>query len=355
MTIRALTSPATGLTVAALLLALFVTGGATAPRPESTASGVSSIAAAPVANRLKAEPRLAHVPASPTKRRALRVLSDGCRYDERGIPGCGTLLGAAYGANTNPIFWEHAMGHRLGVHRTYYSAYGVSEAVRAARIDLLRQRIPWISFKVPYSWSDMAAGRGDVWATRLAHRLSRLDGPVWVAFHHEPEGDGDIRQWTAMQERLAPIVRATAPNVAYSVILTGWNQLYGPRQYSLASLWPKDTTIDLVGFDVYNKYGVVRDGRVVGERTRFKRSYFTAFEHFAAKHHVAWGLAETGYTDRSARVEPRFVQHLYNGVRKHGGVAVTYFNTTLNSVAPWRLAGAKTQQFARVLGTTPTL
>jgi hypothetical protein len=359
MTIRALTSPATGFAVAVLLLALLVTGGAAAPRPEPTASGVEAgLASSPTIGPLadgEVVSRIARVPASASKRRALRVFSNGCRYSMRGIPQCGVLLGAAYGANSNPIFWERSMRHRLGVHRTYYSAYGVSEAVRTAEIDLRHQRLPWISFKVPYSWDEMAAGRGDVWARRLAHRLSRLDGPVWVAFHHEPEGDGDIRHWTAMQERLAPIVRSAAPNVAYTVILTGWNQFYGSKQYSLESLWPKDTKIDLVGFDVYNKYGVVRGGRMIGERTRFKHSYFTRFERFAETHDVAWGLAETGYTDRSARVEPRFVKHLYNGVRLHGGIAVTYFNTSVNSAAPWRLAGAKGAQFAATLRRTPTL
>jgi hypothetical protein len=355
MTTSAVTSPATGVTVVGLLIALLVTGGATAHRPAPTSSGVAK---APVVRTLEksgADSRVGRVPSSPTKRKAIRVLTNGCRYDKRGIPLCGTLLGAAYGANTNPIFWEKSMRHRLGVHRTYYSAYGVNDAVRAARIDLLRQRIPWISFKVPYSWAEMAEGRGDVWAGRLAHRLSRLDGPVWVAFHHEPEGEGNIADWTAMQERLAPIVRSAARNVAFSVILTGWNQLYGPRRYSLTSLWPENTKIDMVGFDVYNKYGVETAGRLETQRTRFKRTYFGRFERFAAKHDTAWGLAETGHTDRSARAEPRFMQHLYNSVRRHGGVAVTYFNTTLNSVAPWRLAGRKDHEFAATLRTTPTL
>ena len=121
--------------------------------------------------------RVARVPSSPTKRRAMRVLTSGCRYNKRGIPRCGTLLGAAYGANTSPIFWEQSMRHRLGVHRTYYSGYDVNDAVRTARIDLLRQRIPWISFKLPYSWAEMAAGRGDVWARRLARRTLEARRP----------------------------------------------------------------------------------------------------------------------------------------------------------------------------------
>jgi hypothetical protein len=339
-------------TVVIVLVAVLMTGCATARGPEPTASGGATASAL---DQVRSQARVARVPSSPTGRRAMRVLTNGCRYNKRGIPRCGTLLGAAYGANTNPIFWEQSMRHRLGVHRTYYSGYDVLDAVRAARIDLLRQRIPWISFKLPYSWAEMAAGRGDVWAGRLAHRLARLDGPVWVAFHHEPEGDGDIGDWTAMQERLAPIVRSTARNVAFTVVLTGWNQFYGPRHYSLESLWPQDTRIDLVGFDVYNRYGVETEGRVRTERTKFKLSYFRKFEEFAAKHEMAWGLAETGHTDRSATAEPRFIKHLYNGVRRHGGVAVTYFNTTLNSVAPWRLAGEKDRQFAATLRRTPTL
>ncbi|MET0839765.1 MAG: hypothetical protein ABWY19_13345 [Marmoricola sp.] len=226
--------------------------------------------------------------------------------------------------------------------------------MRTARVDLRRKRVPWISFKLPYSWEDMAAGAGDEWARDVASRLAGLDGPVWVAFHHEPEGDGDITRWTATQERLAPIVRAAAPNVAYSVILTGWNQFFGESHYSLDALWP-DTPIDLVGFDVYDKYGVVKDGTTITERTRFKRDYFTEFEQFAQKHGVAWALAETGYTDSAAELDDRFLEHLYDGVRAHGGVAVSYFNTTVNSVAPWRLVGSKERAFADVLRETPTL
>jgi hypothetical protein len=350
MTIRALTSPATGLAVAAVLLALLSTGGA-APLSSRTSA---SVATAREPGAVTASERVGKVPSSAKKRRDLGILSNGCRYNPRGIPRCGVLLGAAYGANSDPILWEREMGHRLGVHRTYYAGYEVDEAVETARIDLMHQRVPWVSFKLPYTWGEMAAGQGDDWARELADAFSKLDGPVWVAFHHEPEGDGDIREWTAMQERLAPIVRAAAPNVAYSVILTGWNQLYGAEHFSLESAWP-DTRIDLVGFDVYNKYGVVENGLVVDERTQFKRDYFTKIERFAEQHDVAWGLAETGHTDLSAQVEPKFVQHIYRGVRNHGGVAVAYFNTDLNSIADWRLNGPKGTEFAATLRTTPTL
>ena len=41
--------------------------------------------------------------------------------------------------------------------------------------------------------------------------------------------------------------------MAYSIVLTGWNQFFGPSQYSLDSLWPKNTKIDLLGLDIYNQ------------------------------------------------------------------------------------------------------
>jgi hypothetical protein len=359
MTITALTSPATRAVAAVLTAGLFVVGGATAPSSPPAAGGTVRTAAPTDVDAGRAHvARLSEVPSSPKKRLDLRVLDNGCPYSLRGIPKCGVLLGAAYGSNTDPTVWEQSMGHRLGVHRTYWGPDEVALAVQTARDDVAHQRIPWISFKLPYSWGEMAAGLGDAWASDLAQQLATVDGPVWVAFHHEPEGDttdGDITDWTAMQQRLAPIVRSAAPNVAYTIILTGWNQFYGPRQYSLESLWPEDTKVDMVGFDVYNRYGAGAYGHTVEERTRFKTRYFARFEKFAQEHEMAWGLAETGNTDRSATVEPRFVQHVYNGVRKHGGVAVTYFNSTLNSTAPWRLIGGKELRFAAQLRETPTL
>ena len=53
------------------------------------------------------------------------------------------------------------MGRGLGVHRTYYDGDMVDAAVSTARSDLRHNRVPWISFKLPYSWEEMRDGRGD--------------------------------------------------------------------------------------------------------------------------------------------------------------------------------------------------
>jgi hypothetical protein len=202
----------------------------------------------------------------------------------------------------------------------------------------------------------MANGKGDAWVTDLARKLSRLDGPVWVAFHHEPEGDGDIKEWTRMQAHLAPIVRSTASNVAYTIVLTGYDELYGPAKYRLSSLWPKHTKIDVAGFDVYDKYGVVKNGKRFSTHTDMLHNYFKPFGTWAKAHGVAWGIAETGFSDQSFAHQPSWPTDTYNQLVRTGGVAFTYFNTKLNSISTWALTTAgKQAAFAAALAKAPWL
>ena len=58
---------------------------------------------------------------------------------------------------------------------------------------------------------------------------------------------------------------------------------------------------------------------------------------------VRWGLAETGYSDPAAKRNPRWIRAIYNAMRARGGIAFTYFNTNLNSVANWKLSLATKQ------------
>jgi hypothetical protein len=293
----------------------------------------------------------------PPRDHVVGKLSNGCNYDNRGIPtGCGTLLGSAYQSNTDPTSWENTMGQRLGVRRTYWGGSQVDKAVATAKSDLADGRLPWISFKLPYSWGDMAAGKGDAWTKDLATKLSKLNGPVWLAFHHEPEGDGNIKQWTAMQARLAPIVRSYAHNVAYSIVLTGWHEFFGEAQYKLDNIMPKNTKIDLLGLDVYNRYGAPTNGKIQTTRSNLDRDYFAPTSAWARAHDMAWGVAETGYTDKSATDDPTWIQQTYNELKARGGVAFTYFNSNLNSTANWALStSAKKTQFTSAMKKSPTL
>jgi len=283
------------------------------------------------------------------------LLSNGCSYTVQGLPECGVYVGAAHGSNTDPTTMEGQLGGNLGVRRTYFTGTGVTKAVDVARADIAAGRLPWISFKLPYSWGEMAAGAGDAWARDLTSRLAALDGPVWIAFHHEPEGDGDIQQWRRMQERLAPIVQAAGPNLAFTVIVTGWHQFYGAAEYRLSEIWPRGVKVDVAGFDIYQQYGVVKDGQTTTKWTDFSE-YFRQISAWAATVGVDWGLAETGVTDRAAVDHPSEIPDTVDLMGRYGGIAYTYFDTTLNSVAPWDLSPAgKFESFKKALTPSPTM
>lgn len=267
------------------------------------------------------------------------TLSNGCDVSPRGIPQCGAYVGADIGPNDDVDSFENKVGRRLGVHRTYWQGGQVTSAVARAKTDLAAGRLPWLSFKLPHSWADMAAGAGDEWARHIARRLSKLPGPVWVAFHHEPEKDGPIAQWTRIQERLSPIVRATAPNVAFTIILTGYNQIHGEQQYHLDSLWPRNTKVDVVGFDLYDWYGTDTGANLKGPQDL--SASFGPLSAWAKAHNIPWGLAETGRTPQSFKADPRWFRHVYSAMRADGGIAFSYFDSSSDREHDWVLKSQK--------------
>ncbi|WP_157210273.1 hypothetical protein [Nocardioides aequoreus] len=288
-----------------------------------------------------------------------RSMTNDCGVTARGIPSCGAFAGGAYGSNSDVGPWEKSMGGKIGVRRTYWGASQVAGAVRTAKADAAAGRVPWMSFKTPYSWTDMAAGRGDAWARDLATKMRSAGGPVWVAVHHEPEGDGDVLAWKRMQERLAPIMRRAASNLGYSVILMGYHQ-FGTTSstYSMDRIWP-DTKVDVAGFDIYELYGEKKSGKPMDTRWKdFIGNYFTKIEKWVAANDVkAWGLAETGYSDPAAEKKPNWPSLTYQAMVDHGGVAFAYFNTGLhNKVANWQLnTSAKKNGFATLVRSAPRL
>ena len=172
------------------------------------------------------------------------------------------------------------MGQQLGIRRTYWGASQVDKGVSR------RQDRPRRAAASRGSASSCPTA-GPTWPTARATpgpatsppSCSKLNGPVWLAFHHEPEGDGDIKQWTAMQARLAPLVRGrrrrTWPTRSCSPAGTSSS---APRSTASTSLWPKNTKIDLLGLDIYNKYGVVKDGKERPRRTDWQGDYFGRIE-----------------------------------------------------------------------------
>ena len=259
----------------------------------------------------------------------------GCVANAMGIPASGAYLGAAVNGTSDIGEREARLGSSMALHRTYFSGTGIASAVRTAKSDLAQGRLPWISFKAPYSWSQMADGVGDSWARELAEGLRTVPGPVWLAVHHEPENDGDMNQWTAMQARIAPIIHARTDNVAYSLIYSGWNT-FGGGNNTIATKWPGDGNVDILAIDAYNDYGAARNSRV-GAKVLDLKTYYVKMATWAKEHGTAWAIGETGQTRAAAQVDPTWLDRAYLDMVALGGSGLSYYDSSANSVADWTL------------------
>ena len=83
---------------------------------------------------------------------------------------------------------------------------------------------PVMSFKTgAYSWAQVAAGTADADLRALATRINALTCDVFVAIHHEPEGDGTPADWSAMAVHALPILGGPiGGKVKVGVIGNGW-------------------------------------------------------------------------------------------------------------------------------------
>ncbi|MFT3871693.1 MAG: hypothetical protein QM714_03465 [Nocardioides sp.] len=259
-----------------------------------------------------------------------------CVRSRQGIPQAGkTYLGAAVNGTHTIGSRERQLGRTIRLHRSYYNANQISGAVRDAKADLKAGRLPWISFKAPYSWSQMAAGNGNRWAKELARGLRKVHGPVWLAVHHEPEKDGDLALWTKMQRQIAPIIHARTNNVAYTVIYSGWNT-YGGGRNTVATKWPGNANIDILAIDAYSDYGVRRAGGV-GDKHLDVRPYFRKMARWARHHHTAWAVAEIGQSRPAAKDDPKWLVRAYHTMQRLGGAGMSYFDSNKHSVTDWTL------------------
>lgn len=259
----------------------------------------------------------------------------------------GFLLGAAHGANTVPTDLERDAGVPLGIRRTYYTADGVEKAAATAAVDVAAGRVPFVSFKLPYTWAEMAAGKGDAWARHAAERLAAVPGEVWVVLHHEPEHDEpQIRDWTRLQQRLSPFF--DVDGIQFGLCVTGWNQFFGETQYAFENIYPFGAPIDFVALDPYQWYGTPKN------ETKWTDldDYYERMEAFAGRVDVEWGLAEFGITDAGfATAKGRtFFEDTVASVSAHGGSFAAYFDTELNSYGnSWVLRGEKRAAFVRTV------
>ena len=95
-------------------------------------------------------------------------------------------------------------GTGVDIDRWYGGSGDIDKAITKAKANHAAGVPTWMSFKLPYTWTDMAAGKGDAWAKAIYAKLDALNFEVWVAFHHEPEGDGTTRSTGARCRTASP-------------------------------------------------------------------------------------------------------------------------------------------------------
>ncbi|MCW2816608.1 MAG: Carbohydrate-binding CenC domain protein, partial [Nocardioides sp.] len=109
-------------------------------------------------------------------------------------------------------------------------------------------------------------------------------------------------------------------------------------------------------FDLYNEYGVTKDGRTSYKWPDFDTEYYAKIQTWAAEQGVAWGVAETAYTDAGHAKDPSWIATSYRQLVDRGGVAMAYFDTVLNAYGSWALATpAKRASLATPLKRSSTL
>jgi hypothetical protein len=119
--------------------------------------------------------------------------------------------------------------------------------------------------------------------------------------------------------------------------------------------FPGGEYVDIIGFDIYNPYGSVKNGKANTHFKEMKEAY-DRIAVLAVKHNVDWAIAESGISDSAYLTSggAGWMQRAYDDMKHHPvkpGVAFAYFSSVLNSSGSWSLdsSAGKKSAFIQVL------
>jgi hypothetical protein len=253
--------------------------------------------------------------------------SGGCTARFPGDPCAGRLYYGASVEGGDPSSLESQTGTKLSLYRSYMQASTSASAMASrASADVANGRIPLISTKVPGSWASVAAGDQDAWLLDRIRALATIKGPVWLALHHEPSGDGAASDWVAMQQHAHKLIKANSTNIALVGILNGWDfkQKNGnPGAYNM----PVGTGVDVMGFDSYNGWSP-SNGKAWQPVADVLAPGLTI---------QSWGYP-TLVGEYGVRTDPdnpgraaQWLRDAYSYAAAHNFVGLSYFNSAQNS------------------------
>jgi hypothetical protein len=266
-----------------------------------------------------------------------------------GDPCSSLYYGAA--ADGDPTSLELRAGHKLSLNRSYMQAGTPTKRfVSRAKDDVANGRIPLISTKVPGSWAAVAAGKQDAWLLDRIRALAKVNGPVWLALHHEPTGDGAPADWVAMQKHARKLIDANSKNIALVGILNGWEfrkKNGNPGAYNM----PVGTGVDIMGFDSYNSWSPTNG-----------KKWQPASEVLSPAVKIAkWGYP-TLVGEYGVRTDPthpgraaNWMRNAYSYATAHHFVGLSYFDSGQNSPdGTWVLDSERLLAFRQNLNAART-
>lgn len=276
-------------------------------------------------------------------------------------PSTKVLFGASV-QGEDPAPLEAMVGHTLGVHRTYWQAGDIGACTAAMKDDAAHGRASIVSFKLPGTWADMAAGKHDDWLAQLGQLAAAL--PAVLCLHHEPENDIGTGQqpgdYKAMYTHARPLIEKAAPKIALTPIyMSGkYNPVSTPNPAIRLRLedWLDPAMCGAVGFDAYNHW--------TSGGTAAWRTVPDTFGHFlddiarvapSLPVYVAeWGVRTDPATPGKAA---QWMHDAHTYLTGRSVKAMSFFSSSQNvndGGTPWALIGGdeRTTAFAQLLTGT---
>ncbi len=242
----------------------------------------------------------------------------------------------------------------VDIDRWYGASGDIDKAITRAKANQAAGVRTWLSFKLPYTWAQMASGTGDAWAKAVFAKLDALNFQVWVAFHHEPEGDGVTSDWRKMQDRLSRMVPGgIAGDIKFWLIVTGWTQEFNPSDTAnqWSTLYPTGAPIYGIAYDApYLKYGYewVNGVKTTTMDTGWTEAsvYVDKLAARAASLGVKAGIGEYGFSDEAFAKDKTWLDRFIASAKAKKLLGVSYFDTQYNSKRSWYLGAANSPKRA---------
>ena len=192
-----------------------------------------------------------------------------CVTDERLVPSCGVLWGAAAGGFTTAPrdqelkTWENLSGRTATIFHTYHKGdepFPTKSEIAMTR-DAARPRVLLLNWKIAYgsSWAKVAKGEQDKRIDAFAARVkATYSEKFFLVLNHEPENDVVAKAGSGMEAKdFAAMYRHTILRLRAKGVTNVVNVLayMGNEKWMAQSWWndlyPGDDVVDWMGLDSY--------------------------------------------------------------------------------------------------------